>query len=1409
MHRNAAGRVSFMASVAASFLLAAASVLGSEGTGAKAPAVGFATRHGKSAPLRDYRVAGPVEPRPNREIRNEMRPWKGSGATRPASDPVVQKAFGLTALDPQVQFDGGSDADNAAVLGSRVVPSDTEGDVGPNHYIQYINNIAVIYDKAGNTVLGPFPGNAFWAGLGGPCEIQNDGDPLVKYDRQADRWVFSQFALPNFPDGPFYQCFAVSTTNDPTGDYFQYEFKTSDDFFTDYGKLGVWPDAYYMSFNMFSSDSNQGGAYAFDRSAMLAGAPAGMIIFDTGPDLGVLPSDLDGPTPPPAGAPNYFLTFEVGPAALREWQFHVDWTTPANSTFSGPIDIPVAEFLWPVCDAPRSQCVPQLGSPERLETLDGDLMYRLAYRNFGDHQSLVASHTVGTEGGSAAVRWYEVRSPDAPTLYQQGTYAPDASSRWMGSIAMDRNGNIAIGYSLSSAIQHPSIGITGRLAGDPLGLMGAEDIWFAGTGSQVDSSNRWGDYSTMSVDPTDDCTFWYTQEYYASTGSFDFKTRIGAFRFPSCTGGAAGELEGTVTSGSSPLAAATVTATPSGSAPAAAGSSTTTTDESGHYQFLTLPAGTYEVTASRFGYVSASAGVVVSDGGDTVQNFVLDPAASVLVNGLVKDGSGQGWPLYAKIVVSGPSGFPGATLFTDPVTGYYGITLVASSTYDFVVTAVAPGYGAGGGPLSVPSPSSSDAPGGVVANWTLYAGAPCTAAGYGPGSFVGPLAISEGFDAGTIPAGWTVDTVSGANWKVYTGGDPCGQFDGNRTGGTGPYAILNSACDSDITNTDNSSLVTPPMDFSASTSVAIQWANDFIDLGYGSTAETDVSIDGGLSWTNVWKAPGDVPGPGNQLADMSFAAGHANVQARFHYTGFWAWWWQVDNVEIGNYACTVLPGGLVVGTVSDANTGVGLNGATVLNLPDDGSTTTFATPDDPSQGDGFYVLFAGSGPQPFEASFPAHEPATGEREIIPNSTVRLDFKLKAGVLEASPRPLSLFMSPGGAQDLTLNLTNTGTAPGSFVIQEIDVTPSSPPPGTHPTFANEADRRAALKRVPFGRMNESGARDLPAPAKAPTHVPAIAGAGNVLSSFSSGLAAGWGLVYDTSVDRLWISNPDDPFDGYAGDGLEHQYLPDGTQTGDTIDIHGSGGNWQADGTYNGRTGMLWQVNVGGDRCLFEMDPIAKTVTGKKICGPWGDVSQRAVAYDYVTNTYYVGGPNEAVVYHIDGSGTLIDSQYVGIGMVGLAYNPSTQHLFALGEAASPFNVWVLDPRHGYEILGGFVVANDGGPVLQFDAASLEPDCSGHLWINTSSAQTVYEVESGETGWCVNDIPWLSENPTSGTVPSTGGGGNRPSDPGNPLPVTVTFDSDGLLPGLRQGSLDLHDRHAGPGGPGAGRLHGALP
>ena len=459
MYRNVAARVSLVASAAVCFLMAGATMRAGEIGGGQPPTVAFATRHGKSASLRDYRPAGPVAPRPNREIHNEVMPKKGSGASRPTSDAAVQKRFGLSQPSPQIQFEGASDQDNAAVTGK---PDRSAGHGGrrrpeplrPVHQ-QRRRDLRQDRQHRPRPVRRATRSGPAWAG---PARSRTTatrssattGRPTAGCFRSSrfptSRTVRSTSASPSRP-----RAIRPATTTSTNS-------RRATTFFTDYGKLGIWPDAYYMSFNMFGPDNAfLGGAYAFDRAAMIAGDPsAAMIAFDTGQEGGVLPSDLDGPTPPPAGAPNYFMTFEVGPARLLQWQFHADWTTPENSTFTGPVEIPAAEFIYPVCDAPRGQCVPQLDTTEKLETLQEKLMYRLAYRNFGDHESLVVNHTVGTDAGAAAVRWYEIRSPgDAPVIYQQGTYAPDASYRWMGSIAMDRNGNIALGYSKSSPSMHP------------------------------------------------------------------------------------------------------------------------------------------------------------------------------------------------------------------------------------------------------------------------------------------------------------------------------------------------------------------------------------------------------------------------------------------------------------------------------------------------------------------------------------------------------------------------------------------------------------------------------------------------------------------------------------------------------------------------------------------------------------------------------------------------------------------------------------------------------------------------------------------------------------------------------------------------------------------------------------------
>jgi hypothetical protein len=746
---------------------------------------------------------------------------------------------------------------------------------------------------------------------------------------------------------------------------------------------------------------------------------------------------------------------------------------------------------------------------------------------------------------------------------------------------------------------------------------------------------------------------------------------------------------------------------------------------------------------------------------------------NVTVSGEVQDGSGHGWPLYARVEFTSASTEP-VVAFSDPVTGEYTANLPDATTYDVVVTAVGPGYAPATGTVS-----TAGVP--LDADWTLRISAICIAPGYGAGIYT-PV-LSESFDAGVLPPGWTVQTESGSSWTITEGADPCGLFDGNRTGGSGPFAIVNSNC---AFSFDDTYLVTPVVDLSGSPNAAIRWANDFIATGFGDVAEVDVTIDGGNTWTNVWKGPASgLPGPGIQTADISFAAGHASVQARFHYQWFFGIWWQVDDVTIGPFSCPLLPGGLVVGNVRDANTGLGLNGATVTNLTDDSSATTADAPD---QGVGFYSLFgSGSGPQAFEASADLHNTLTKNANVLANAVVRLDFSLAAGILAASPRPLSAIVSAGGSETLTLDVTNTGTGDGTFHINEIDV---PPPPATEPGLLSLEYQRAARRAFPTAGFGGVGATPLSPLPGAPIDAPTTAGAGNVVGSFATNLAGAYGLAYDTTRNRLWVTNSSQGGSGQmVGDGLEYEFQPDGTQTGETIEI---GSIWLGDGAYNARTGMFWQPDVafraGNPQCLVEVDPVSKTVTGKQICGPWTDFPGLVgLAYDYSTDTFYAGD-GFGVIYHIDTAGNLLEAGTIGMQISGLAFNPTTRHLYAAVFRYPPFDMYVVSPDEGYRVLSGFSFRSGGQPVLGSWGVSLESDCNDHLWAMNVLNQVVYEADSGERGWCVANIPWLSTDPTSATVPGSGGG-SLAAGVGNTLPVSVAMDSTGLLPGLYLRSLAL--------------------
>ncbi|MGB9072185.1 MAG: Ig-like domain repeat protein [Terriglobales bacterium] len=476
------------------------------------------------------------------EIENNVNP-NHNWSNQVQKDPVLQTEESSPRLETpnySLEFDGAGVGD---AFFCNCMPPDNDGAVGTTQYVQYINLEYQVFDKSGNTVLGPLAGNAFWSGFGGSCQTDNSGDPIVRFDAAAQRWVVSQFAING--TSPDYECVAVSTTSDATGSYNRYAFPFTN--FPDYPKMGVWPDAYYFTFNNFNI---AGTAYvgadvcAADRTKMLAGAVATMQCFQqSSSHFGMLPSDLDGATPPAAGTPNFVMELNPsGSANLDLFKFHVDFVTPANSTFTGPTLIPVAAFT-PLCNTQvRGACVPQpTGGSDLLESIGDRLMWRLVYRNFGDHTTLLTTHSI-VAGSSGGIRWYEIRNPEtSPTVFQSGTFAPDSQYRWMPAIAMDQNQDIAVGFSRSgsAAGQYPSIVYAGRVPTDSAGTLESEVVLKAGLGSQTSGYNRWGDYSSVTIDPTDDCTFWFTEEYEKVTGGFNWSTAIGTFSFPGCTAGTA------------------------------------------------------------------------------------------------------------------------------------------------------------------------------------------------------------------------------------------------------------------------------------------------------------------------------------------------------------------------------------------------------------------------------------------------------------------------------------------------------------------------------------------------------------------------------------------------------------------------------------------------------------------------------------------------------------------------------------------------------------------------------------------------------------------------------------------------------------------------------------------------------
>ena len=577
------------------------------------------------------------EHRPDRGIEREEPPLQ----TTTGPDRAVQN---VAPAIPAPAPGSGSGAGNFAGLDFKTFgdgwPPDTNGDVGPTYYIQTVNTSVGVFRKSDGVLLAGFSFDTLMSqgNFGNACDNSNFGDPVVVWDSAADRWIITDFAFTlngGNPVAPYFQCFAVSRSGDPlSGGWNFYALQTSD-LFPDYPKLGVWPDGLYLTASMFTGNTFKNvRVWALNKTQMYAGAPVSAVIFNLPSKIqGVsvftgIPSTYHAVTgTPPAGRPNLISVIWSAKLA-RIWKVHVDWSNTANSSLTGPSNVALASWGVGAASVPAK-------SGNALDSLRERLMVQSKYKNLGGVESLWLTHTVAhpTNAALTSPRWYQLNVTGGNVVtsgpVQQSTFAPDASvARWMPSLAVDKDGNLAIGYSASSSTLFPAIRYAGRLVTDPPNTLGqSETSLIEGTASQCctfsDGSlnNRWGDYSAMTIDP-DGCTFWYTTEYYASpqptTLSTDnWQTRIGSFKYPGCSSNSA-TLQGTVSD--------SATGTRIGGAIVTAGSSSTTTDGNGQYSLGSLAPATYTVTASAAGYVTGSASVVVS-GGVTTQNFALVASA--------------------------------------------------------------------------------------------------------------------------------------------------------------------------------------------------------------------------------------------------------------------------------------------------------------------------------------------------------------------------------------------------------------------------------------------------------------------------------------------------------------------------------------------------------------------------------------------------------------------------------------------------------------------------------------------------------------------------------------------------------------------------------------------------------------
>jgi len=986
--------------------------------GQSTPVESAAFNYGISERLSDIAPAPPSPSAAKLGIRrknetNEIPLRSGVNTPTNKTDSVIQGSLipGQNLVtNPIVNFDGVDMDDQAAVLG-RFAPPDTNGDVGPNHIVEVVNSAIRIYNKSGTPLTGVIILNQLFDPLGGACTgvlNGNDGDPIVLYDPLADRWLISEFCL-TFTNGRMHELIAISKTGDPTGAYFLYDFLMPSGRFTDYPHLGVWPDGYYMTTN----DFNTAGTvflgdtfFAFNRAKMLVGDPTANYIafvnnFGSNPVStgGFLPTDMDGLTPPPVGTPNLitqFLADEFGDPTdgLRIAAFHADFANPAASTLTILPDVPLAAF-----DArqPNSRRLidqpPPATANDSLDAIADRLMHRQAYRTLsGGVQSYVLNFTVNVSGVNptnsatyqAGVRWVELRrnaGTGAVTVNQQATYAPGAGdgangrNLWMASVAQDGEGNIGLAANASSTTLIPTAVYAGRLAGDPAGTLpqGEVDAMSAVTrGVQIGTGSRWGDYSNLSVDPADECTFWGFFEYVdAPTASFDWNTRVFSFKVnPACVTPAKGMIQGQATNAvtNAPIQNVNVT-TPEGYFRA--------TDAGGNYSMMVAP-GTYSVTCSKAGFTSVTGTATVAGGGTATFNCAMQPIPVISLSGstitaenCATDGRADPGETLSVQVCFNNTGTLDTTNLVVALAATGGVTnpTPASQSYGVVT--------AGGAAVCKTFTFRVDPAltcgSNVVATFTATDGA----ANLGTFTLTFPsgtpvVTFAENFDGVTapaLPAGWTAAT-SGAPLPA--------PVTSTTAPDTAPNDVFSPDVATGVTGTGRVNELVSPSILISSSSAQLSFRNLFnmeggfdgcvLEIKIGAGAFTDIIAAGGSfvsggytgtlstnfgnplggrsAWTGLSAGTAAAPAYVNTLVNLPASANGQNIQLRFRTgvddsvvaTG--AAGWRIDTIRVlgaltccGGTGTSITPTASLTDPLACTGPGNTVNGVTTVTNP--------------------------------------------------------------------------------------------------------------------------------------------------------------------------------------------------------------------------------------------------------------------------------------------------------------------------------------------------------------------------------------------------------------------------------------------------------------------------------------------